>query len=222
METPRIRHFTHLRQSTTFDYTSNANGDDTDEAAVKRMPRLHCQRQGRLTDCTSRVQETLRWGFGTVTVWIVACLLLSAMTECVPSLPRRRSVDLSRASPMNPNSVETMAWQGAASLWIGNRDGVARLDEITGRVELFNGIECTNLLVTRNQESVWCSRVGTVHRYDGESWDRFELEAYRIVEDNDGVLWAGTRQGISRFDAEKQRWLPVLNAPEIAPHFVTS
>lgn len=144
----------------------------------------------------------------------ISCGVLSPGAQPHPSAPRSGSTSL--------ENVETMAWHDGASLWLGNRDAAWRLDITNGDVEVFDGIGCTQLLVTRNRESVWCSGTGGAYEFNGESWHEFDLEAYQIAEGDEGTLWAGTRQGLSRYDAREYRWVPVLAAPKIASHFIFS
>ena len=91
-----------------------------------------------------------------------------------------------------------------------------------GKTETFDGISCTSITITQDRTRVWCKGPDSAYNYAGSSWHQSKVDAYQIAEAGDGTLWAGTRQGLSRFDLEGQKWLPILNAPEIASHFIFS
>ena len=90
-----------------------------------------------------------------------------------------------------------MSWQGNNYLWIGNDAGVARINRVDGRIEVFDDVACPQLFVTALSEEIWCSTGIYINRYDGKSWQRFDVEAYQIIEDDNGIIWIGTQDGLN-------------------------
>jgi ligand-binding sensor domain-containing protein len=119
-------------------------------------------------------------------------------------------VACSSGKPMDPNYVQNMVWQGNDYLWIGNREGVARLNRADGSIRVFDGIDCPRIFLTHNPENVWCTNVAGAERYDGGSWQRFDLDPWSIIQAHDGTLWAGTKQGLARFDIARQEWVHII------------
>lgn len=104
---------------------------------------------------------------------------------------------------MNPNNVASMVWQGERYLWIGNSKGIARWDRSTRELEIFKDVdECPSVIITYHPETIWCGAT----QYDGSTWYRFDLNLRQIIQDNDRTIWAGSAQGLMRFDSVRQKW----------------
>lgn len=187
------------------------------------MAKLSCERHDHMIEHTGHAAKFYQRFCYSILVWIIVLLPLLAIVSCAPMLTSNKYPTIpSQVDSMDPNNIESMVWQSESFLWISNRDGIGRLNRANNHLDIFTDIKCADMIITGNYGHVWCSGAGNVYRYDGISWDRFEIEAYQVVESNNGILWAGTRQGMSRFDEKEQKWVPVLSASEIAPHFVFS
>ena len=98
-------------------------------------------------------------------------------------------------------------------LWFGGRlfgfDGVREVP-FTGPGELTNDF----IDAVYTQGDLWLgSRTYGVFRYDGTAWQQFDYGdgladngVRSIFQDRDGAIWAGTAEGVSRFDG--RTWLP--------------
>jgi ligand-binding sensor domain-containing protein len=186
------------------------------------MPKLIKRKVYQVVKRTLPIRKIYQGQLRITLVRVIGCLTLLLGISCsaLPAREKSSPVSPSPTNPMNPKNVEAMAWQGDAYLWVGSRDGAARLNRTDGSVEIFDGIGCTSIVITNDQESIWCNKVGNAYRYDEQSWHKFEIDAYQIVEASDRILWAGTLQGLSHFDSEMQKWVSLLEAPEIASHFI--
>ena len=188
------------------------------------MSELITRKAYQVVQSTFQTREVSRRQPRLPLVRLIVCLFLLSGVACsvLSAMEKTNTVSPSPTNLMNPKNVEAMTWQGNDYLWVGNRDGAARLSRKDGSVEVFDGIGCTNITITNDQESVWCNTVGSAFRYDGQLWHKSEIDAYQIVEANEGTLWAGTMQGLSRYSLSGQEWIAVLDAPEIASHFIFS
>lgn len=176
----------------------------------------------RIIECANHIDKFYNYHCHFIPLWIILCLSLT-IASCAPILtPDTHSTVPSQANLMIPSNIESMIFQNESILWIGNRDGVGRLNLVENRLQIFTGIKCTHIIITNNYEHVWCSGAGDVYKYNGMSWDRFEISAYQIVESDDGTLWAGTQQGMSRFNNKEREWSPILSTSQVAPHFTFS
>ncbi|NIR95712.1 MAG: hypothetical protein GWO08_19340, partial [Gammaproteobacteria bacterium] len=138
-------------------------------------------------------------------VWATVHLTLLLGVSCDHlATTEEQYVNPSQALPMNPQEVKTMAWQGENYLWVGNRAGVGRINRVDGSIEVFDNVACPRLFLT--SIGIWCSTVNYINKYDGKTWHRFDLEAYQIIEADDGTLWAGTKEGLAYFDIARQDW----------------
>lgn len=143
---------------------------------------------------------TLAW------TMMLVILLLGLACDNLSPMQKQQYVHPSQAAPMDPSRIKTMKWQNSRYLWIGNEAGAARINSVDGQIEVFDDIACPQLFMTPASEEIWCSTVNYINKYDGKSWQRFDVEAYQIIEDDDGIIWAGTMEGLMRFDPSQQTW----------------
>lgn len=121
---------------------------------------------------------------------------------------------------INYNWIYDIAVDQSGNIWFASMGGgVYRRDGHTGKVQRFTHVEQNPHSLSSNSVSsitidhkgnVWFSTDrGGICRYNARSNDftRYSIEeglpdnvAYKIVEDNDGILWFGTNRGLVRLN----------------------
>ncbi len=138
-----------------------------------------------------------------------------------------------RIMPNNIGEAWTITEDTSGVFWVGNINGLYRLtpagkeflfEEFQNITYLANfpGIRC---LKTDGDNNIWVGTNGkgvfsfsasedepAIHRYRKQSFNPYSLqsdEVYCLVEDHQGILWIGTKDGVSRFDRIRQGFLHV-------------
>lgn len=143
--------------------------------------------------------------------------------------PRQRLFETFRQGDGSPDSLQTdfinaMFEDDQGRLWIGNDFGLTRVDRDTGRFTRFqDGLSAKPMVITITQDrtgAIWVGTYGNgIARLD-EATGRFERfmhdpadpsslaanQVHRLILSRDGTLWAGTGDGLSRFDAQTERF----------------
>ena len=148
-----------------------------------------------------------------------------------PSLfyPRQRLFETFRQGDGYPDSLQTdfinaIFEDDRGRLWIGNDFGLTRVDRATGRFTRFHeGLSSKPMVITIAQDragTIWVGTYGNGMARLDESTGRFERfvhdpadpfsiaanQVHRLLLSHDGTLWAGTADGLSRFDAVTGRF----------------
>ena len=129
---------------------------------------------------------------------------------------------------LSDNSVHAISEGPDGGLWIATRRGLSRLDQVSGKFQRFqhdprDPASISNVWVLSLHLSasgrLWVGTMGGgVNLWDSqvEGFQRFDLAALTggqanrnqlsgLFEDEEGILWAGTREGLVRLDAGSGR-----------------
>lgn len=125
------------------------------------------------------------------------------------------------SSHHSSNRIMTMCEDNSNGLWVGFPiEGVARIDKNTGKSQHFPTEGTIRCIYMDKSETIWIgqSRGGLI-RYDREN-NRFILFKHNpkdpnsissdgvqsIYEDRSGNLWLGTKGGLNKFDAKRDKF----------------
>jgi ligand-binding sensor domain-containing protein/signal transduction histidine kinase len=140
---------------------------------------------------------------------------------------RRSGFEIFRHDPENPDSlsvdfVNAIYEEPGGALWIGNDNGLNRIDRASGRRTLTTtglGEKPMVIAITQSKEGfIWFGTFGHgLVRFDPrtEKYQSFRHdprkpnslssnEVHRLFVDRGGALWAGTEDGLNRFDPQTQ------------------
>ena len=100
---------------------------------------------------------------------------------------------------------------GKEKVWIGERNNVFEYDGDSWKVILQN-TDAVRSMCTTDDGSIWVASGTGLHRYFNGSWVNNKTDdgllsdnVYKIYEDSQGRLWAGTAKGISRYHSEADK-----------------
>jgi len=116
------------------------------------------------------------------------------------------------------STVTSITQDSSGAVWIGTTIGVAVLDGQSwkhyGSTVLPN--EYVNTVFSDGTGRVWCGTAFTMAVYDGSGWKTYGaaqgLTAYGVYDyalDSDGVLWAGTDNGLFYLSGSTWKKLPL-------------
>lgn len=106
-----------------------------------------------------------------------------------------------------------MVWQDGSHLWTKNPNGLALWNIRKQKLITFNGINGCELTVTHNPEVIWCG----ANRYSflDSKWSKATQTFRKVIQTNDGKIWAGSKEGLMQFEPSNQNWRLVA---ETTPH----
>jgi ligand-binding sensor domain-containing protein len=129
-----------------------------------------------------------------------------------------------------PNDVMALVeYQG--SIWSGGKDGIYRLDptsgEVLAKIEAAGGPDFRftyALLVGKQAVDLWVGHLNGLSHFDGESWQTYtqvdglsDDQVLSLAHSPNGVLWIGTRAGLSIYDPAEEQISPLsTEAPQTA------
>jgi PAS domain S-box-containing protein len=143
--------------------------------------------------------------------------------------PKHQLFETFRQGDGSPDSLQTdfvnaMFEDDRGRLWIGNDFGLTMVDRETGRFTRYHsGLSGKPMVITINQDkagAIWVGTYGNGMARLDEATGQFERfthipgdpdslasnQVHRLIVARDGTLWAGTGDGLSRFDAETERF----------------
>ena len=127
-----------------------------------------------------------------------------------------------RHEPDNPASLSddyiySIYEDSRSRFWIGTNSGAFnRFDRATGNVTRYPEINKPALCIHEDKkENLWVAGTGGMYLYvpetdrfipyghvSGNSEDLSKIQINRIFEDENGILWLGTEEGLGRFEPE--------------------
>jgi signal transduction histidine kinase/ligand-binding sensor domain-containing protein/DNA-binding NarL/FixJ family response regulator/HPt (histidine-containing phosphotransfer) domain-containing protein len=95
--------------------------------------------------------------------------------------------DTNRAGSLTDNKARGILDAGAGKIWVGNSDGLSLYDTVSGEAVLYRTPSGDGPKFSQNVTSLW-----------------------NDPKDPQGAVWAGTRNGVRRFDTKTRRFGPLL------------
>ncbi len=103
------------------------------------------------------------------------------------------------------------------TLWFGGRNTIVQYKGNEWSI-VRSDMDAVRSMITAQDGSIWIASQSGLHRFYQGIWTVYtdedglpDIAVYNVFEDRDGVIWAGTSRGISRYHPESDRDCPDTN-----------
>nr|WP_294791236.1 two-component regulator propeller domain-containing protein [uncultured Mucilaginibacter sp.] len=139
-------------------------------------------------------------------------MLVLMLAFCIVCKGQSKTETKNVSTPHVPySSVRTIKQDRKGIMWLVTLEGIIRYDgkSFTNITSKLNAHRFWDVLEDR-RGNFWFASIGTgVYYYDGKSFKNYTTKdglpsnsVFKIYEDNAGIIWFGTGEGLSRYDGK--------------------